>query len=124
MHLKPKHIHAKADRLHIEGPQGCVIAWRKNDVIHAQYAGSQLVNGSAQAYADRLLSEAIELTKGYPLPWYFDATGKQRITDHDEFFRQTFDPSIRGIERLLIWIQKYQFVSPFSSSHEIIATKA
>jgi hypothetical protein len=74
------------------------------DRIETKYQGHQLVNGSAAAYSEALVEQAIELTNRFPFPWRIDANGTQHITDHQRFYEQTFNPDLQGIETLKHWI--------------------
>ena len=105
MRLTPQSIRRVDDGLLIEGPQGPVLIRRRIDCIETKYQGDQLVNGSAAAYSKELLEQAIELTNQFPFPWRIDADGTQRITDHQRFYKQTFNPDLQGIETLKHWLQ-------------------
>lgn len=104
MRLLPQSLRATADSVEIDGPNGSVLVSLEAGELKARYAGSELVNGSAQAYTNSLLKEALDVTKTFPLPWTYDSQGRQRITDHKLFYEQTFAPYIPGLERLLKWI--------------------
>ena len=106
MRLTPQSIRRVDDGLVIEGPQGSVLIHRQTDRIETKYQGDQLVNGSAAAYSKALLETATELTNRFPFPWTIEADGTQRITDHQRFYEQTFNPDLQGIERLKHWIQQ------------------
>ena len=106
MRLTPQSIRRVADGLVIEGPQGSVLIRRQMDRIETQYQGDQLVNGSAAAYSKALLETATELTNRFPFPWTIEADGTQRITDHQRFYEQTFNPHLLGIETLKRWIHR------------------
>jgi hypothetical protein len=104
MQLTTHLIRRVDDGLILEGPYGAVRICRRMHRIEASYQGSQLVNGSAAAYAERLLAQAIALTERFPFPWDFAENGTQQITDHARFYEQTFMPHLRGIETLKYWI--------------------
>ena len=74
--------------------------------IEAHYTGHELVNGSAQAYADSQLIEALQAAETFPLPWTYDSQGRQRITDQKQFYEQTFNSDLGGIEKLKRWTHK------------------
>jgi hypothetical protein len=105
MRLTPQSIRRVDDGLLIEGPQGPVLVHRQMDRIETQYQGKQLVNGSAAAYSNALLEQAIELTERFSFPWKIDTDGTQHITDHKRFYEQTFNTDLQGIEMLKRWIQ-------------------
>jgi hypothetical protein len=90
----------------IEGSKGSVLIRRQVDRIEMQYQGNQLVNGSAAAYSKALLEQAIELTDNFPFPWTTERDGTQRITDHQRYYKQTFNSNLRGIETLKRWIEQ------------------
>jgi hypothetical protein len=106
MRLTPQSIRRIADGLVIEGPQGSVLIRRQMDRIDTKYQGDQLVNGSAAAYSKALLEIATELTDRFPFPWIIEADGTQRITDHQRYYEQTFDPNLQGIETLKRWLHR------------------
>ena len=106
MRLTPQSIRRVDDGLVIEGPQGPVLIRRKIDQIETKYQGDQLVNGSAAYYSKALLEQAIELTNLFPFPWHIDADGIQRITDHQRYYEQTFNPDLQGIETLKRWLHR------------------
>ena len=103
MRLTPQSIRRVADGLVIEGPQGPVLIRRQMERINMKYQGDQLVNGSAAAYSKALVEQAIELTNGFPFAWSIEADGTQRITDHQRYYEQTFNPDLKGIEVLKRW---------------------
>jgi hypothetical protein len=106
MRLTPQSIRRVDGWLVIEGPQGPVRLHRNMYRIEAQYQGDQLVNGSAVAYSQQLLEQAIELTNQFPFPWTIDSDGIQRIIDHTRYYEQTFNPDLQGIETLKRWIHQ------------------
>ena len=106
MRLTPQSIRRVADGLVIEGSQGSVLIRRQVDRIETQYQGNQLVNGSAAAYSKALLDQAIELTDRFPFPWKIEPDGTQRITDHQRYYEQTFNPNLQGIETLKRWLHR------------------
>jgi hypothetical protein len=105
--MTPQSIRPEEGALLIEGPQGDVRLQLKSEqgnTIVAQYQGQQLVNGSARAYSQQMLEEAIVYTQRFPLPWEIDADGTQRITNHQQFYAQSFKPELAGIETLRRWL--------------------
>ena len=104
MRLTPQSIRRVNDGLVLEGSQGPVLLCRQMDGIETKYQGNQLVNGSAAAYSKALLEQAIELTERFPFPWKIDPDGTQRITDHQRYYKQTFNPDLQGIETLKRWL--------------------
>ncbi|MGZ0707050.1 hypothetical protein ACWPKO_01770 [Coraliomargarita sp. W4R53] len=105
--MTPQSIRLKNGALFLEGPKGIVRIQShpdSEDGIVAQYQGKQLVNGSALAYSEQLLDEAIEYTKQFPFPWEIESDGTQRITNHKQFYEQTFNSDLQGIEMLRHWI--------------------
>ena len=106
MRLTPQSIRRVDDGLVIEGSQGPVLLRRQMDGIEPKYQGDQLVNGSAAAYSKALLEQAIEFTDQFPFPWKIEADGTQRITDHQRFYEQTFNPDLQGIEVLKRWLHR------------------
>jgi hypothetical protein len=103
MPLLPKSLQATTDGIEINGPDGTVLLRFIGGKIEAQYTGQLLTNGSAQAYANSQLSEALQVAKTFPLPWSYDSQGRQRITDHKQFYEQTFNPALQGLEMLERW---------------------
>ena len=106
MRLTPQSIRCVADGLVIEGSQGPVLLRRQRDRIETKYQGDQLVNGSAAAYSKALVEQAIEFTNRFPFPWHIDTDGTQRITDHQRYYAQTFNPDLQGIETLKRWLHR------------------
>ena len=103
MSLRPQSIHSIDDGILIEGPKGDVLLRRQADKITVEYQGNQLVNGTALAYSKELFQQAIELSNEFPFAWRIEADGTQRITDHQRFYEQTFNPDLQGIETLKRW---------------------
>jgi hypothetical protein len=103
--MTPRSIRLVDDALLIKGPQGDVLIRAQAKGIEMQYQGDQLVNGSAIAYSESLLQQAIEFTNNFPFPWCIDTDGRQRITDHQRFYEQTFYSNLQGIETLRRWVQ-------------------
>ena len=106
MRLTPRSIRRVDGGLVIEGPQGAVRIRRRMNHIEMNYQGDQLVNGSAAAYSEQLLAQAIELTASFPFPWHLDDDGTQRITDHACYYEQTFMSHLHGIETLKYWMHR------------------
>lgn len=106
MQLRPQSFRATADGVEIDAAHGAVRLQLSNGQIEAHYAGHELVNGSAQAYAESQLQAALRAVEAFPFAWSYDAQGQQRITDHALFYAQTFQPELRGIEKLHRWIQQ------------------
>lgn len=104
MRVLPQSLRATTDGVEIDGPQGTVLLRLDADVVQAHYIGRELMNGSAQAYADSMLEEALLAAEKSPLPWTYDSQGRQRITDHRQFYEQTFNADLSGIEKLKRWM--------------------
>lgn len=111
MRLTPDMIRCVKGGLLIEGPKGAVFIRRCSKRIDSSYQGDQLVNGSAAAYSDQLLAQAIQLTECFPFAWHFAADGTQHITDHTRYYEQTFMPHLQGIETLRYWMHGYVYDS-------------
>ena len=107
MHLLPRTFRLTTDGVEIDGPHGSVLLRLRVGQIEAHYTDNKLVNGNAQAYANSLLNAALLATKTFPLPWTYDSQGRQRITDHKQFYEQTFNPELRGIETLKRWARSH-----------------
>ncbi len=103
MHWTPDLIQPVSDAIELTGPHGTVRLRCKSGRIVAEYTGQTLVNGSAQAYAEALCEDALRYAQSIPLPWTYDTHGQQRITHTQHFYQQTFQPQLRGIERLQHW---------------------
>ena len=106
MCLTPHSIRRVDGGLVIEGLQGAVRIRRRMNHIETSYQGDQLVNGSAAAYSEQLLEQAIELTARFPFPWHLADDGTQHITDHQRYYEQTFMPHLQGIETLKYWMHE------------------
>ena len=105
MRMTPQSIRLADGALLLKGPKGVVRIQSRAGGIVAQYQGKQLVNGSARAYSRQLLDQAIEYTKQFPFPWEIKLDGTRRITNHEQFYEQTFNPNLQGIEMLRYWIE-------------------
>lgn len=101
--MLPQSLRATPDGVEIDGPDGSVRLRFIGGQIEAHYIGHELVNGSAQAYADSQLKEAVQAAQAFPLPWTYDSQGRQRITDYKQFYEQTFNSDLAGIEKLQHW---------------------
>lgn len=105
-YLSPHQIGITEAGIEITGPEGPVrLRWIEGE-IQARYIGEKLVNGSAQAYAEALSEAALHTAATFPLPWNYDSEGRQRINDHRQFYEQTFQRDLCGIERLLYWMRR------------------
>ena len=92
------------DDLRIDGPEGPIRLQRANGQITATYEGRTLKNGSAAQYAAILQQQMIQKAKAFQPAWTTDRSGRQRITDPQKFYAETFDRNAVALERLKSWM--------------------
>lgn len=102
--MTPQDVQCCGDTLQVRGPQGDVRLERRRGRIRARYEGGELLNESAEVYADALLEQAMAMTERFPFPWTVGEDGRLCITDHPRFYAQTFKAELRGIETLKRWL--------------------
>jgi hypothetical protein len=103
MKIAPQSVLCCGDAVRVQGPQGDVLLSKDGDDIICRYIGDQLLNGSALVYAEKIRKAALEFTKKHPFPWYKDKEGTIHILNHKDYYAQSFQPSLAGIERLQLW---------------------
>lgn len=104
MRLDPQSLQLSEDGILIRAPQGDIRLSKEGNEIRADYRGHQLINGSAQLYADTLKQAAIAYAESVTLPWSTSKTGEILIHDHEHYYEQTFSPHLQPLETLKHWL--------------------
>lgn len=106
MQLSPQMLELSAAGILIHGPQGAVLLQADTEGIRAHYRGDQLVNGSAARYVQQLADAACALAQNYPLPWTTRGDGSLQITQHSDYYAQSFSPQLAALETLRLWLAR------------------
>lgn len=96
-------IRRTKDGVLLSAPEGEVLLKRTEAGITAEYAAGPLLNGSARQYAEQAKRSALRHARKIDLPWTSDPRGGTTITNHEQFYAQTFSTTTHALETLRRW---------------------
>ena len=100
----PQHpIRLKDNAVWVHGPSGPVVIQYRQGFLEAHYAGRHLIGRNAQKYAQTLRDEVLSRLSNYQPAWTVDPSGATRITNHRQYYNDTFNPEAEALEALHRW---------------------
>ena len=102
--LTVKSMRPTTEGILLEGSRGGVLLEKAQGAITAMPLGLRARKN--KNYAEQLGSEAIRQARNYRTPWTHRPDGSMQIHDPKAFYQASFDPTLRSLEQIQMWLQQ------------------